>query len=500
MNNTKNQNFKSSKTGSNPRSGSNYVSYFNRIPGLNSNAANISFYNPVGLAVGDNFFGGISGLKIVPGIMRIGFVPGPGYASSRNDAANVAAKGIVAYITSNIGRSYTYDPQDFTQMLFAYESCILHLVKLSRAIGISELVSDENRYIPEDLLYAIGFNKLEDLPKAKWNFNYYANQLNKINFPDLFTNYKWHTKLLSKVIRDSDNLKSQLYVLDSEGYYIYSETEGKCKFTQYPKTMGLAEWITIMDSMLNPLIESETVGHMSSDIKNAFRDNLYRLPMIENQYLTPIDKDDELLELIHNITLNGSLVKSRDMEGVDITSLDITQDIQTSTIVWTPTYSVTGTDAINRLHRGIAVSCVLDMKNDNPSQDNVLLATRGKATVRDISTDKFQIFCGTEFFTVATIYIRRPSETTPTPLVVDTWTAMSLWSNFAKVITAYDVFDWSPRIMITEKEYTGGKDVYTSAVLGEIRNYTFVSDSILERITEGALASVYNIPQIGIIN
>lgn len=457
MKSTKNQNFpKSGKTGSNPQSGSNYVSYFNRIPGLNSNAANISFYNPVGLAVGDNFFGGISGLKIVPGIMRIGFVPGPGYASSRNDAANVAAKGVLAYMTSNIGRSYTYDPQDFAQMLFAYESCILHLVKLSRAIGISELVSDENRYIPEDLLYAIGFEKLDDLPKAKWNFNYFANQLNKINFPDLFTNYKWHTKLLSKVIRDSDNLKSQLYVLDSEGYYIYTEKEGKCKFTKYPKTMDLAAWITIMDSMLQPLIESETVGHMSSDIKSAFKDNLYRLPMIENQYLTPIDKDDDLLELIHNITLNGPLVTSNSLEGVLTSSLDISQDITTSSLIWRPKYAVTGTDNVNRLHTGIAVAAVLDMKNDNPTQDSILLATRGKTTIRDVSQDSFEIFCGTEFFTNATIYIRRPAEATPTPITTDTWTSMSLWSNFAKLITVYDVFDWSPRVMITEKEYSGG--------------------------------------------
>lgn len=476
-----------------------YANYFNRVTGLNGNAARISFYNPVGLSVGTDFFGEVSTLiDRVPGIIRIGFVPGVGYASSNADAVNVASKGILAYLTSNIGRPYSYDPQDLMEMIFSYECCVLHLVKLSRVIGIAQLVSGENRYIPEDLIRAAGFDPVikNDLPKARWLFNYYANQLNKINVPDVFSSFKWHIKLLSKVIRDSDNLKAQLYVLDSDVYYIYDEVEGQCRANKYSGVMTLSNWETIMTNMLNALVNSQTVGNMSSDIKKAF-DNMIQLPRIEENYITPIDKDDQLLSLIHNLTLVGPVLTGSSGDGIKIESLNLTQDPQNSNLLWKPEFNVTGDPDVNRLKSGIKVTKVLDMSMDNPSEDDVLLATRGKINLVEAGNGKFAM-CGTELYTIATIYIHTTTSS-PSTYEYYTWKIFSDPSMLMSTITLIEVFDWSPRVMFQYRMTVGSQARDFPVTLGEIRNYTVVNDDILKRITDGALASIYNIPEIGIL-
>lgn len=487
--------------------GGNDPSYWNKNPQLTKDAANISLFTAAGVRM-DNIYPTYSGnpnnanRKRFPGIMAFDMVPTYGISNTdESSILNVAARNLYSYVRhANSGHS-NYDSPDLMCYLIAMDS-IRYLYKYAcRTYGIMQTVSPMNRYLPNALYTASGFNSiatdLSQMPSTRTRLNNLALKINSLYLPKSIDVFRRHEELFSYVYQDSPEAKAQIYIMKPAGYYKWDETTlpAKLVWTEFSGSSMpyLSSLISAIESALDSIITSEDFQIMSGDILKAFGANrLEVVPGIDETYsVTPIYNAEMLMEIENMTVLYGA-------SSINLKNLDITQNVDTGMLVASPYYVSN--------YAGAMTPQYINFHKDVVEPIDVLTATRMKVAFdsEEYSSEQGKWIahlsqCGTEICARARIYIIADSTGSTT---VDSW----IWSfdaNNASGITigylhkfaGLSKFDWAPFVYLLSYTEANNESTYANEdIIGDFDNYALIDGTTINNCHIAALTSAYGIP------
>lgn len=351
-------------------------------------------------------FEGVSAVaNTVPGIMTLNWTPTIGGAF--NDAINQAARSTYSFVVHANSRSKTYDAPDLMQIILCGASLFAEIGKGIRAYGLMRTFFQENRYTPQALLAATGFN-YEDLQSNLSHMWFDLNELiartQQIWIPNTFPFIERWFWLNSNVYTDAQSSKAQYYIFNSYAYLKYSETgdfaddnhlaEAEYKVaicssptsgrflpgTSYNDVAGAitkptgtwADYMSKVNDMFEALLNSQDRGIIMGDILKAYgADKIYALKPIPADYQVIPVYEPEVLWQIENATV------------FDATGWEaISQDPKTGDL-YTSAYTPTSGTVQYGYHQGSTVPPMTQVLNfhqkEQPTPDQIMEATRLKA-------------------------------------------------------------------------------------------------------------------------
>lgn len=473
----------------------NDPSWYNASNQLVVDACSIGFATPLGIPLK------VHGAEIqVPGICRINYVPSIGLSVNNISPINMAAQSIYSYINYANSRNPSYDRTDLMMYLLAMDSAYSYLSTMKRIYGIARLYSATNRYMPETLIRSMNVNFSDiilNLADFRAYINTYAWKLGSFFVPASFTYLKRHSWMNYNVFSDSDKIfKSQLYYYHQEAYYKYNETTSPTGttliYTPEPGagigSAGFAELQEFGDKLLAPLLDSQDVGIMGSDILKAFGESgLIKMTTIGEDFTVDVAYSPEVLSQIQNTIAVGDLSVSQHAADITQSNGYISQALKVAT------------SASNKYIKQVD-NYFLNMPMTNPSPDEVMVSTRNMSWV-----DKSdQVHSGADAVTKLYFYNDAGSASSrvevKSSMYVSTTNAASIISTYKDVLSVVPAFNMHPRVVIGADITGSDARTFYPVILGDFDNYTPLPLIDLQKMHEVALLSMFAVPQYGTFN
>lgn len=483
------------------KSGYNDASWYAANPQLLQDAASLSFANATGvqLDVGDQYLGNPSncpGRAVAPGVMAIDVALAPGLSKDNSSAVNVASRQIYSYVVHANSRNTSYNAPDQMLYLLAMDEIYAFYNNMRRAYGVMMSYNIRNRYKPQALVTAMGFD-FNDLQSNLADFRYFINQtaakINTLCVPSTMTYMIRHSWMFSNVYMDSDNPKAQMYVFRQDGYRFYDEFSlpSKLAYTRITNPMKFSDVVFIMNKMLSRIIESEDMNIMSGDILKAYgENNLFRVVGIEaNHQLEPV-YNPEVLTQIQNATI---------LPQLNAEQLNISYVVDTNTITFNPEF--------NSPAVGWSLNKILNLHVEAPTPADVMVATRlmiackqeapgsedprsYNFTVHGMGSEiamnaRMYFFDSTNTLTyhdLNSVLMYQPEDEVPTTL---------------SMLTVLTKFNYHPCIWLTFNNGTIGNTNYDNKDLAgfmfDLDNYTVIDYITLSKMHDTAILSEFGI-------
>lgn len=476
----------------------NDPSWYNASNQLVIDACSVGFATPLGLPLTAHGF-----TTNVPGIMRIDYVPSIGLSENNVSPINMAAQSIYSYVNYANSRNTSYDRTDMMLFLIAMDSAYAYLSHLKRIYGLARLYSATNRYLPNSLLFAMNVNPLDitnNLSDFRTYINTYAAKLGSFFVPASFTYLQRHAWMNYNVFSDSDKpFKSQLYFYYQQAYYKYNETNSEqgtaLIYSPLPTTvMKFQDLVTFGEGLLTPLLNSQDIGIMGSDMLKAFGESgLIKMNTIDSNFTIDIAYSPEVLTQIQNTVAVGDLSVSQHLA-------DITQNNTDGTILQTLKAQRTSNGFNNGAVHGVD-TYFLNMPMVNPSPDNVMVATRNMSWV----DSSLLVHSGSEVVTNFRVFNNPKLPTTSinviTSSIVTKDTAEDALDIYSQTVASVVPFNMHPRIVVGAIYGTGSNtDAIQNSILCDFENYTPLPVVDLQKMHEVALLSMFAVPQYGTFN
>lgn len=276
-------------------SGCNDISWYSNNPEMLISAGSIPFASITGQTV-DPY------KCWVPGVMSFNYIPNCGSdggrtitisSTSTNEeppyAINQAAKSIYSYIVHANSRNYNYTAADLMTMIYAGTQPFLLLASAMRAYGICMYYKEQNRYYPDSVLQAMGFdpdNFRSNLSTIWFDINEMISRTKQLWIPNVmpaFTRWMW---MNTNIYFDAEDPKAQTYLYVQDKYFQYWETasngsaigpvlvntspsiEHEFRPGHYNYTWQM--WKQAFNIMMDSLVNSEDRGIIMGDILNAY--------------------------------------------------------------------------------------------------------------------------------------------------------------------------------------------------------------------------------------
>jgi len=470
----------------------NDPAYYNKYPELVKDVASFWFSKPLGFPI-KQFSDEADYIETAPGICTLYYIPGPGVSNSPASAVNTVARAAYVFQRYVNSGSKTYEPADLMMYFLAMDSAYQMWAVGRRAIGLARLFSASNRYRAKEMLKACGFDPsvMEELPRLRAVVNNFAARISSFAVPGTMDYFKRHAEVNQVVFMDANSNKSQMYVMVPSTYYVYTESEAKLTH----KSRWLYDYWTVdtyeaaLNEIAAPIVLSEDFGIMSGDVVKAYKDNIMRLSLTPEDYITPIVYDEVMLSQIENAMV------------VSAVTTDIIQDRETGSILWTP--GLTGGDLTFNSEP------VVNMHTDAPTSDELMEATR--LMVKAEPGDTYIQYCGTEIITNMWLWNFRGNGETAYTLVSGAVGYLVHSDGFLyagdvtnlqgalKGATQLSQFHRHPRFFVCEKDLRTGDDApYVAKFMSwEVENMVGVKDT-LAGIHETALLSLFNTGRIAL--
>lgn len=319
---------------------------------LVKDAASFPYGYAVGSAVNLGTYGASTNRGALPGVMELEFAPLVGYSDNPNSPINVASRAIYGDIRATNSGGTNYDPVDLMLYLIAMDSCYMCLAMMKRVYGVMQLYSPVNRYLPQALVRAMGFdfNSLNsNLADFRAAINVYAQKLKALVIPNGMAYMAKHQWMAEGVYQDHPTDKSQLYVFVPHAFYQFQLDEdqaGMLKAVRWsPQNAGgrtVTSAITFMNSLLDPILANQDFTIMSGDILKWRGPNGIVVPtgITETYQVFPV-YDDSVLDQINNATALGYLPWSSPSSSVPPVAdgqLEIRQSANKSYLVSKPLF------------------------------------------------------------------------------------------------------------------------------------------------------------------
>lgn len=495
--------------------GKNDLAWYQNLKQMLKDVASLPFGNPAGVtfdrfpnattAVGNSIYTNDS----VPGVMALRFVPTFGNPQSATDPMNLAAQQIYVLDRRANSGAKNYDKTDVMMVIGAMDNAYILYEYAVRAYKVISDFDYMNRYKPDTLIKAMGFNP-SDLRQHLADFRYFINnfayKLASINVPNQFDIIKRHSWMCSYVYMDSDLDKAQLYLFVPEALYCYTEgtdsapTSLQMKYLYELANLAaapatgytVAQFADMVDALMNPILGSQDVGVISGDLAKALGENgMIKIePIAENESLAPVYNEEVLHEIQNADLRNGIMPSSLTQNLTDLVSGPFLQENYTA-----PTLTTDREKWI--LREQSRISHALSVNSNDPTPELSTVATRFCNTiVYNDSTNKISVnSVGSEIITGAYMYYLDNGTTIVQQLVfpaLDVGPTNTATEQQAIIVAMLMKFDWGPSIdfiFIPE-------GLNAVAYLGDTKdyaNYTLVTDDALKRINDVAIMSLWKV-------
>lgn len=517
-------NSKPKSSGSNAYTGSEF---FNSIGSFSKIAAKINCENPLGMPTnvwpsGTELGSGAHQVPYhvfydyQPGIMVSKFIPGPGPSYDAHSAVNIAGHAEMAVIRSyNSGAVNNYDHASLLILQMAVDSAYMWHALLCRMYGTIRKFHALNRYLPQALVEAQGFNYEEmeqEQQRLVFLINRLAYSLNTLYIPKMpiFDRHRW---LCSKVFREGADDKTQIFLSRPAGLFFLDEFNpdnpgsARAKFYYWNKMTGspiatsdqltIQNVETITNRMINVLLQSSAVAIISGDIKKAYGENVMKVPEISQDYNVDIEYDVSYLHCVHNSTAIPTSLMDMPSGALDITE-NYDADAGAMFLSWDPLCNV-GNKLLQdkfytqQLYEG---KRIIDFKVAEPDNDLIRQATAWTVT-RTGSRWNF----GTEICVSHEIWLFTPkSSADPQPIpnvLLVSYVMLPSAPQFLQIVCQMSKFYMAPimHVITTEGEREVER-INFHEVLGELENYTVVSDTETYKLHEANLLEGWAVPQV----
>lgn len=483
------------------RKAPNAFSWYNKNPQLIKDNASINTTNRTGYKYPLTSDGttNYTNNVLVPGIMSIMTqldLPAYGFSESTadpTDPVNTAAQNQYSFYRHANSGSVNYDAPDLMLANCAAAEAFAALAWGQRAYGTLNLYNQRNRYTPQALVRAQGFNYdacVDDMAKFRGYINKIAAKLSVVWLPktyDFVSRWVW---LFSNVYTDSTSAKSQMYLFVPTGFHYFSpktsEQGSQLLFSpiNYNST-GLTpkQWFDYMNDLIANLITDEDLGIMFGDMLKAYgAGNIFAPAMIPETYgVVPVHNQEVLLQIMN----------------------------ATTSSVHGQTYQQTGNGVIYAANGNQVIvnatpftgGALLNFWDEAPTPEIVVEATRltttniitpgetiEAATVRCISC--------TEHVTNFRIWYYQNDISDLRYINYGTMQNRNAASTVA-IEALLSAFDWHPQMWIFEQgPSTPEKPVNSTIdfVVFDVDNYAGISVSTLENIHDVCAWSLFNVP------
>lgn len=497
---------------------------FIKNPQLLDDSSRISFSNPAGLPLDWDAYGEtweqVSGAgSVIPGICVAEIDMIPGLSENALSPINLAALEQFVFIRSRITKRLPYQRQDIILTEAAVDSFFYTWNFAARAYRLVSDVNVFNRYKPQALIEAMRID-YNDLVANAADFRYALNVLvdnaQNLCVPANIEYFRRHSALMSNVYCDSTNVKAQIYLFRPHSYYVYNETSSSTgSFLQYRNFYGsgklkTADIINILQTQLNAILSSSSIGNISGDIAYSFGSSLTKLTYLGEFDTQAYVFDEKLLSQFHNLNV---IPASTTISSDDLATWNITQNPSTETVVFNP--------VVGRLDPGAAPSYVdrvtpdfvrgsypqmINSKWDSPQPVDNMVMTRFKTMTYRVTGEDDDIYyiatCGTELVRdLDIIYLNYSSNNTPTiisqsvPLTMIYGTNAAECASLARLAAMTTNFDWFPLIYVALGTSNMPGSYNLTSIQGDLANYTLIGLADLRKMNLAAILSEFNVPE-----
>lgn len=284
----------------------NDIAWYSANPELLRAAAQMGFSNYTGEQIQGTGLG-------VPGVMAMYWCPDiPEYA------ANIAANDQYSFVVHANSRNTRYNSPDLMILELAGMQVFSAIAAGMRAYGIMKKYPGLNAYRPDVLVRAMGFdaNDLRSNLSQMWfDLNNLISQSKQIWIPNTVPlNNRWFW-LNSNVYMDGNSAKDQYYLFVQGRFFQYSETSSSTggQLVTVPgwdpqtSTVTWDAFVTMVQTMINALIDSEDRGIIFGDILKAYgEEKIFALNPITADFSVEPEYNAEVLTQIENCTITGS--------------------------------------------------------------------------------------------------------------------------------------------------------------------------------------------------
>lgn len=505
-----------SRTGRTNRKGAytsktNDVSWYNKNPELTRDVGSLFFSEPVG-SVWDvpNAF-----QPSIPGVMAFDVAVTAGYSPDGTSPINAAAADHYSWMRSNNTGSNVYDAPDQMMYFLAMDSIYTMWMFAARTYGIARDFTYANRYYPKALIASGGWDANDvwsNMSRFRAYLENYACLLATMKVPSHFDIYKRHSWLFSGLYVDSPSVKAQTYIFNPDGFYKY----GLDQDTSAGRLQYIRKWeagwdgtvdgfFQLMDSLIDPVLNSQDMRTMSGDIIKLYGDNTFVLPKLDENFKVLPSFDPNVLLQIHNATICGKVMYN-----------DVWQDVADlsagySSLRCTPRVfrAYAGNDTVPKAFEDLKM--FIDLPVDNPSPELIMEATRlavGMERQYDTDDNPTSIWniteVGSDFITEVSLWFMELDDNHTAVMrctsnqsgynllygseVNSDWYASGSYGQGALI----SQFNWHPLFYITN-DAPVDSDLRISFLM-EMTNYAFIDKSVLWRLHNAAMLSLYNVP------
>lgn len=320
-----------------------------------------------------------TGDYVVPGIMVSYILPTVGSAIDGSSPLNVAAQSAYSYVRHANSGSRNYSAEDLMIYMVAWASVFSYLNFLIRAYSIATLYTIGNRYLPDGLLEAMGFNATDlcdNLAQFRYSLNILINKSSALAVPATMTYFQRQAMLYQNIYTEGESVKDQLYMYcpmaffkftineeTKKGQLVYSKwmpdynantSYGTNKRAMFGPSKSWKNAIQFGNDLLSTIFANEDFGLMSGDVLKAYGGNIIKLASIP-EYLPIVPVYDRyVLEQMQNATnylswILPPLKENMTVGHVDVAAYPVTQHIEVGNsylkqdiqVVWQP--GTTGT-------------------------------------------------------------------------------------------------------------------------------------------------------------
>lgn len=496
----------------------NDVAWYKNYPELMKDSANIYFTYPLGRDLGLTVPSDLTYAPEnynIPGVMEIDWIPTIGDARFENSAVNIAAREIYNFVRYAQSGSKNYDATDLMMYLLAMDSIYSFYSNMVRAYGTLTLYSPHNRYLPDALLRAQGWNPDElrkNMAQFRWYINQFAYKIGSFAVPAHMTYFERHIWLNSGIYMDEPSNKAQFYVFKQTHDYKYDSTSAagylaRLVYQEIPEPSDhqgrdMMSAVTHMNALINYVLGDEDFNTISGDILKAFgTDNLFTVSPISEDYVTIPTYSDEVLSQIQNITVLPPVLNSRKMTGYDgmnIVQVGSSEEMQPSLHQWVEFGLENSNPDYFPIFQVTEMQRPLLLSSDEPTIDEVMVATRLMAILNN-----YEVNGNT---------MRIQGEAIPTEIV----SAISIITikkdgsllfesisephvNALRPVTfKLSAFNKAPWFYVQSPE--AGKDGTIIGNTADFVNYAVMTHDDLKRMHETALYSEFYTPQIAALS
>lgn len=504
----------------------NPFEFYDKYPEYVKYAGTIPYGIPLGSPVDLNRPGTVGGLKadaysfVIPGIMSIRYVMTPGVSTSKNSPINRAAVAWYTKLRQQQKASGSYDSQDLMIGMLACDSIYTYHDFMVRILGVANLYSVTNKYVPEGLLRAMGVDPVNIRSNIAqlWGYiNKYAIDAQRYTIPSNFMLRRRHQWMTSGLYTDAPSRKAQTYMFLPDGYYYYDNTVrtgsqlsyyqwnfGGTEVSDTAKLATVNDLIQFGDFLLSGIVGDEDIGQICGDTLNAYgAENVFRVPMVAADYVVEASYSEEVLMQIENMRCGQRPV---------LESLVITQDpsVNSGAILFRPSVSYAyEIQAVVTQH-----NLLLNMHKDDPTYQDNVEATRLTLMLDsvNVSSKTAQVTsCGSEIPVNLLIWVNnnvdKPSQFNWYPIEQDNAFA---WRNKSGAGASFQdwvyncwqhsllaSFKWHPLCYWMAQNADGAVDnpaiLYLQNVIGDLDNIAVLTYQQLSVMHDAALVSLVDV-------